>query len=80
MEQEYIKVNAQFFIPKGSNIKTVIGSLWELYEISRISEEVEDEPVLFIVEERQREGKKTPEEIVEVGIDKKESLMEKLIG
>jgi hypothetical protein len=80
MNKEYIKISAQFLIPKGSNIKTVIGSLWELYEIDRISEEVEDEPVLFIVEEKVREREPSKEETVDLGIDKKESLMEKLIG
>jgi hypothetical protein len=73
MEQEYKKVSALFIIPKSSDIKTVIGSLWDLYEVDRISEAVEDDPVMFIVEEKVRERKPEPEETIELGTGLKDN-------
>lgn len=77
---KYKKVSALFIIPESADIKTVIGSLWDMYEVDRISEEVEDEPVMFIIEETKREEVKSPEETVDVGGLQSEGLLEKLIG
>jgi len=77
---KYQKVQATFLIPESADIKTVIGSLKELYYIDRISEAVEDDPVMFIVEEMEITGVlKEPEETLELGTGKKETLLDKML-
>lgn len=77
---KYQKVNAQFLIPESADIKTVIGSLWELYEVDRISEAVEDEPVLFIVEEIKQDHEEEPENAIDAGFNNPVKQIDNLIG
>lgn len=62
---EYKKEKALFILPRNTDVLTVLNSLGKFYIIDRISEPIEDEPLLLFIEEIERDKKESPEDIVE---------------
>ena len=51
MSNKYEKVNAQFSIPEGAELETVLRTLGTQYKIERVSPAIEDLPTMFLIEE-----------------------------
>ena len=51
MKKRYVSVQAEFMIPEGVDIETIIRQINIEYKVDRVAQKIEDEPTLFFIKE-----------------------------
>lgn len=79
MNNDYEEITIKMVKPKSADPEIILRTLGTYYRIDRVSEAIEDDPILFFIKEIERPKEESPVELVEVGFENKESLGDRII-
>ena len=81
MNNDYEEITIKMVKPKGSDPEIILRSLGTYYKIDRVSEAIEDDPILFFIKEIERPKEiKKQEDLVKVGVEVKLSKRDRIIN